>query len=84
MGPVGLEPTTADKGRSIAATMGLPDPMGAGREAGAPSVLSPGAGLVEIAVELVGPIPRGTFAFGDWRRDSRTPSIGSEGSGRGA
>jgi hypothetical protein len=52
--PAGFEPTTADKGRSIAATMGLPDPMGAGREAEAPSVLSPGAGLVEIAVELVG------------------------------
>jgi hypothetical protein len=39
---------------------------------------------VEIAGELVGPIPRGTFASGDWRRDSRMPSIGSEGSGRGA
>jgi ketosteroid isomerase-like protein len=39
---------------------------------------------VEIAGELVGPIPRGTFASGDWRRDSGMSSIGSEGSGRGA
>ena len=27
---------------------------------------------------------RRTFASGDWRRDSGMPSIGSEGSGRGA
>jgi hypothetical protein len=43
-----------------------------------------GARPEEIAVDLVGLFPAGRSPFGDWRRDSRTPSIGSEGSGRGA
>jgi hypothetical protein len=70
MVPVGLEPTTADKGRSIAATMGLPDPMGAGREAGPPSVLSPvgflllHGGFDNVAVILERP----PSTSDDWKR----------------
>ena len=48
----------------------------AGGPARAVRVPGIGYGLATDAGELVGPIPRGTFASGDWRRDSGMPSIG--------